>query len=131
MSLFDGEIAQLIGGVFNSGGVQQFTAATRIRITTTYTDGGDSQNASAETPCLAIVSAMSETQRKLLGFTDLDQQIIVLGISLNPVFATQADLTTDDQIVVNEGPFAGIVWALSNISIDPAGATITAKGTRG
>lgn len=130
MSLFDGEIAGLIGDAFNSGGVQQFTAATRIRTTVAYTDGGDSQPTTVETDCLAIVSQLSEVTRQSLGFTQRQQQVIVLGRSLNPVFLTDADLTTDDQIRLEAGPWAGVVFDINKVSIDPAGATGTVNGTQ-
>lgn len=130
MSLFDGEIAQLIGDAFNSDGVQQFTAATRIRPTLTYGTGGDITTTTAETGCLAIVSQLSEVTRQLLGFTQRQQQIIVLGTSLNPVFLTDADLTTDDQIRLDEGPWTGVVFDINKVSIDPAGATGTVNGTQ-
>lgn len=127
MSLLEGDLAGIIGDAFSSGELQ-FLPATRYRLVTTYLPGGDSSIASVETGCLAIVDQAGEYTRATQDYTQKQQRLLVLGASLNPVQATLDDLTTDDQIEIHSGSYAGVRWDIKEVDLDPAGAVLTAKG---
>lgn len=86
-----------------------------------YTVGDD-----VERSCRAQVDSATETMRAQPDYSDTDRAIYVLANTLG------GDLSSDDEISVTAGPYAGSRWKVSQpIDRDPAGAYWRCRGVLG
>ena len=99
---FDGLILSETAPVFDAGG-------------DIVTPGASSQRA-----CRVQIDAATDFMRANLGYTDRDVVFIILAASFT------GTLDTDAKIQIASGPRAG-VWAVSEISRDPAGIGYSGK----
>jgi len=121
-----------LAGVLSGGGADFFGSlmatyfldATLYAQVPTYNSYGDLTIVETSYPCLAQVDAMTESMRAEQGASDTDRAIYILSTS------TSADITTDFEVVVNAGPYAGVRFQIASINSDPVAAYRLLRGTR-
>lgn len=90
-----------------------------------FDDGGSITTPGTPTqrPCRVQIDAATDYMRANLGYTEQDVVFVILAASFT------GDLDTDARIKIASGPRAG-VWAVSEISRDPAGIGYSGKARR-
>lgn len=90
---------------------------------TTYATDGTLTRAATPAGCLVQVDAATERMVQAEGYTASDRAVYVLRAS----FA--GPLTTDSEIAVDEGPYAGTRWKVASpIESDPGAAYWLCRG---
>ena len=90
---------------------------------TTYATDGTISRANAPVDCLVQVDAATERMVQTEGYTASDRALYVLRSSYAGPF------TTDCEIAVDEGPYAGTRWRVASpIESDPAAAYWLCRG---
>lgn len=113
MNLLSGGAAALFGEIM----APLYLSGTVRSHVTTYSDRGGQTRAPTSRDCLVQVDQATQAMRAADGFAVTDRALYVLAASLS------GELSSDDQITVNEGPHAGASWRVAEpIDRDPAGA---------
>ncbi len=126
MTLLGGDAAELFGELLGD----EYLDATLHSGTVTVADNGDRSRAETTRGCKVQVDRATERMRDADGFTESDRAVIVLTRPPAP-YEPVAELTSDDAVTVNEGPYAGVKFNLASpIEGDPALAGWTCRGVR-
>lgn len=113
MTLLGGGAAALFGEIM----APLYLRATLRSVTTVYDDRGGQTRTATETSCRVQVDNATESMRVAEGYAATDRSLFFLESSLS------AEVSSDDQVTVLEGPHAGTRWRVANpIERDPAGA---------
>lgn len=102
-----GLVSEAVGGPYAAG--KLVYAGTPVK-----DDGGDiiTPGTPSEVDCRVQVDRATEAMRQEEGFLERDVRLLVLG----PDF-----LTTDPDVAVTDGPFAGQSYSLQTVGRDPLG----------
>lgn len=120
MKLLAGGAKALFGGLLSP----MYLAAQVTERAATYGADGTLQMGSAPRACLARVDSATERMRGEAGFTITDRAISVLATSI------EGDLTTDHEIEIFEGPYAGATFGIANVDRPPGGSYYFCRGAR-
>lgn len=120
MGLLNGGAAALFGEIM--GGY--YLPATLTPRTPTYALDGSITTGGGEATCLARVDSATERMRQADGFTQTDRAIFVLATSID------GEITSDHQIKILEGPYAGSTFNIATADRPPAGSYWLCRGTR-
>lgn len=122
----------MAGGLLTGGLSAVFAAAfgaiyppgrLHRRVGDTFDEGGSLVPGTVETiDCQVQVDSVTERMRQADGYTDRDVRLLILAHGL-------PEMTTDYQVEVLAGPFAGM-WMVASVDRDPAGAVFDCRGRR-
>ena len=122
MGLLSGGAASLFGELF---GRLYLDAAVFLTVTT-HDARGNPRRTLKQRSCKAQVDSATDRMRRDPEFSQTDRAVYVLASTLDGA------LTSDCEIVVNAGPYAGTRWKVADpIDRDPGGAYWLARAVLG
>ena len=116
-------LAGAAGGLFGELRGPLYLAGRVWSNATTYAADGTISRANAPVDCLVQVDAATERMVQTEGYTASDRALYVLRSSYAGPF------TTDCEIAVDEGPYAGTRWRVASpVESDPGAAYWLCRG---
>lgn len=89
-----------------------------------YAGDGSMTTETTSTACQARVDSATERMRQADGFTQTDRAIFVLASGLD------VEVTTDHEVEITEGPYAGSTFRIASVDRPPAGSYWLCRGVR-
>lgn len=110
--------------LFNEA-LEPFYLAGRIfKIENVYDSYGEIVRTELAYDCKMQINNLDEAMRQAQGSADTDRRILVLQAS------TDAVIDTDDELICDEGFYAGQRFQIASVNMDPVAARFSCRGRR-